>query len=203
MVYDPRKAHEYYERTKQLKGREPKGPDHPERTESSRPPGHSAPQSRPSLNSDVINSAKARVARLKTNVSKLQGALSDAQAALSKKRQEAVKTEKDNSDGKSTESEKQASKKYRDKNQAKLAAKDKAESKSKSSSSEPSSTSPSSMSVEDLEARVTRIKSALADAKRQLSNASQQLGQLAHSAITSEPTINDQFARFRSAERTS
>jgi hypothetical protein len=57
------------------------------------------------------------------------------------------------------------------------------------------------MSVTELETRIINIQSALKSAKSQLSKASQQLGQLAHSAITSEPMFNEHFARFRSAER--
>jgi hypothetical protein len=57
------------------------------------------------------------------------------------------------------------------------------------------------MSVDELETRISNIQSALTEAKRQLSNATQALGQLAHSDLTSEPMFNELFARFRSAER--
>jgi hypothetical protein len=59
----------------------------------------------------------------------------------------------------------------------------------------------SDMSVTELETRIIHIQSALTSAKRQLSAAQQQLGQIAHSAITSEPKFPEQLARFLSAER--
>lgn len=194
---------EYYERNKKLKGRSGG------RSESS-----GGPRSTVSATVKVSGKApslastpgKAKVARLESKVKTLEGALSRAKAELSKRRQNAVKEEKKNSDGKSSAEEKRASKEYRDKNKTKLAAERKKSSSSSSSgggtSTTSSSKSVSSMSVEELESRIIKIQSALKDAKRQLSNAKQQHGQLAHSAIISEPTINDRFARFRSAERT-
>lgn len=211
MPYDPKKAHDYYERTKKLKGRKPSAPQSPvhmQNTRGSRADGssrinrHTEQKARANdaAASAEVKSAQARVVRLKSAVSKLTTALSAARAALSAKRQTARDTAKKNSDGKSTAEEKQASKKYRDKHKQEIATKR----KSTSSSSTPSSSSTSSvsdMSASELEARIIKLSSALADAKRQLSSATQQLGQLAHSAITSEPTFDEHFARFRSAER--
>jgi chromosome segregation ATPase len=200
MAYDPAKAHAYYERVKQLKGRQPgKGEGVPKGhpVGSSRPP-----PPRPSLGKDT-GAAQARVTRLRAAVSKLQSALSEAQSALHEKRANSKrserKTEKKNSDGKSTAKEKQSSKEYRDKHKQELSSKRKHDTASGGGSS--SSSKRSSMSVDELETRIRNIKSALADAKRQLSNANQQLGQLAHSDIVSEPQFNESFARFRSAER--
>lgn len=182
-VYDPVKAHQYYERTKHLKGRRKgKGDDHSSR----HPPANRGNRQRPPL-SGKTQAAVARVARLRSAVSKLQGALSKAEAALSLKRQSAAKTAKKNSDGKTTAKERLASKKYRDKNQAKIAAKEK-KSSSKGGSSTPSSHSVSDMSVDELQSRITKIKSALSSAQRQLSNAQQQL---AHSDLVSEPLFSD------------
>lgn len=196
MAYDPVKAHEYYERTKQLKGRKkgkvsakPQGKA-PSKTKSSSSP----------VRRDDTKDAMARVTRLKTKVSKLQGALSEARAALSERRRKNTKEERKNSDGKTTAEERRRSKEYRDKHRQELESKRKKDGSSGGSSSS-SSKSVSDMTVEELETRIIKINRALQDAKRQLSNANQKLGQLAHSELTSEPTFNEHFARFRSAER--
>lgn len=211
MTYDPQKAHQYYERTKKLKGRKNTSPPPPPKVglgsrvvtdlaSSSRHRSHS-PTTQPQMGS-AGEAARQRVIRLKAAVSKLQGALTQARAALSQKRAAEKKTAKENSDGKSTQAEKAASQKYRDKNQAKIASKASSSSSSGSSSSSSSSTSSvSTMSVTELETRIINIQRALTDAKRQLSTAQQQLGQLAHSAITSEPMFQEHLARFLSAER--
>lgn len=202
--YDPKKAHDYYERTKKLKGRQ-----------GGSPPTHAPLAPKVGQGSRIVesgnaNSAKhpphvpptaeaiARVNRLRAAVSKIETALSAARAALSQKRQAATKTAQANSDGKSTQKQKTAAKQYRNKNKAKLATKRKA---SASSTPASSSTSVSSMSVQDLQARIIKLNSALTNAKRQLAEAQQSLGHMAHSAITSEPTFDEHFARFRSAER--
>jgi hypothetical protein len=198
MAYDPVKAHEYYERTKKLKGRQGgRGPE--ERKGRAR--GGKSKSNRPTFSKDTQGTS-AKVVRLKAKVSKLQSALSEAQAALSKKRQAAGKEEKKRSDGKSTAKEKRASKEWRDKHKSEIASKSKKEGSSGGGSSKKSSgTSVSSLGVKELEARIGKIKSALAEAKRQLSNATSQLGHLAHSDLTSDPLANEHFARFRSAER--
>ena len=208
--YDPKKAHDYYERTKHLKGRgggnqaDIKKAGAARRLSGPGRIGHPTAIPRPSTsNSGAIQAAQARVTRLKAAVSKLESALSEARAALSKKRQSSRETAKKSSDGKSTAEEKQASKKYREKHQQEIATKRKHDSASGSggSSSSSSSSGVSSLSATELQTRINKIQGALTEAKRQLSNATQQLGQLAHSAITSEPSFNEHFARFRSAER--
>lgn len=204
--YDPIYQREYYLRTRKLKGRK-KGSDRP--VGSSRSTGSRSSAKNKSSTSST--GSQERVARLKAKVSTLQKALSVAQAELSKRRQAAVKEKKQSSDGKSTAAEKKASKEYRERNREKIASerrkessKDPKTSKSSSgggSSKSSSSNSVSDMGIGDLEARISKIKTALAEAKRQLSNASIEHGALMHSAILSEPTINERFARFRSAER--
>jgi len=194
MAYNPVKAHEYYERTKKLKGRK-KGA---ERAKNGRSVG--VKSSNPTFSSGTKDSAE-RVNRLKAKVATLEKALSAAQAALSKKRQDARKTKKDNSDGKSSEKEKRTSKEYRDKHKQEIATKRKKDKSSSSGSSSSSSTSISDMSADELESRIIKIRSALTDAKRQLSNASRTLGHMAHSDLASEPSFNEHYARFRSAER--
>lgn len=216
MTYDPVKAHQYYERTKKLKGKDKANSTSPPKVglgsrvvsdtanSSLHVPRSHSPTSQPKLGS-AGEAARQRVTRLKAAVSKLEGALTEARAALSQKRAAERKTAKENSDGKSTEAEKTASQKYRDKHKAEIATKRKTSSSSSSSSSGSSSSSSTSsvsdMSAPELETRIINIQSALTDAKRQLSNAQQQLGQLAHSAITSEPMFREQLARFLSAER--
>lgn len=209
MAYDPVKAHEYYIRTRKLKGRK-KGTQSSLIGDGGRPVtsgGRNSGGRRPPP--PVSNSEKQakRVKRLQGKVDALQGALSKAQAALVKRRAEERKTERENSDGKSTTEEKRASKEYRDKNRAEIANKRKSASGSSGGSSSGSSSSSSSsksvndMSVEDLETRIIKIRSALSEAKRQLANASNSLGHMAHSAILSDPEVNVHFARYRSAER--
>lgn len=194
-AYDPVKRKERYERTKQLKGRQ-KGGSKPAAVKPSR--SHPSKDVRPAPSE--IKNAQDRVGRLRGKVSKLKSALTEVEAELSKKRQEARKTERESSDGKSSEKEKQASQKYRDKHQEELSTKSKKDSKSSSgggSSTRSSNKSVSDMSVRELTARASKIRSVLRDAKQQLLSASIQHGQLAHSAITSEPNVGEQFARYK------
>lgn len=191
---------EYYLRTRQLKGRK----------KGSGQVGSGGRQltAVATVNSpEKTRAAKERVERLKGKVATLQDSLTKTLNALAEKRRNAKEEERKNSDGKTTAKERQSAKEYREKNEQKIAEKRRQDAKTSKSSGGSSSTSSSKsvsdMSVEQLESRVIKIRSALSDAKRQLSNASQQLGQLAHSEITSEPSINEQFARFRSAERIS
>ena len=183
--YDPVKAHQYYEEHKKLKGRTKSATP----TKSSPRPSKAAPA--PKI-SPKMSAAQARIGRLRSAVQKLQGALSEANAALSAKRQTARKTRKENSDGKTTVKERQAAKQYRDKHQTELKAKE----KKKASSSSSSSKSVSDMSVQELTARVIKIRGALTDAKKQLATAQHELGQLAHAAITSDPNVDIHFAQF-------
>jgi HK97 family phage prohead protease len=180
--YDPAKAHAYYERTKKLKGRE-KGSAKGLKTGAAVP---NIPE--PGFRQEAI-AAKTQavtVARLKTKVDALGKALSEARQVLSEKRAAARETEKDNSDGKSTEKEKQAAKEYRDKHKAEIAAKQKSESTSSGSGGY------SSMTVEELTVRISTIQSTLSEAKRQLTEATKSLGHFAHADfIESDLKIND------------
>jgi chromosome segregation ATPase len=192
-TYDPVKAHQYYEEHKKLKGQTttksaPKSTPTPQKAS---PVTNSKP--RVPAESPKIRVAKARIGRLRSAVQKLQGALSEAEAALSAKRQTARKTKKADSDNKTTVKERQDSKEYRDKHQTEIAAKRK---KDSGSSSKSSSTSVSDMGVQELTARVIKIRGALSDAKKQLATATHELGQLAHSAITSDPNVDTHFAQF-------
>jgi len=152
--YDPVKAHEYYERTKKLKGRT-------RRATSNIP-----------VVSKKTSSANATIVRLTAKVTALTKALSEARQALSEKRKAEAKSKKESSDGKSTVEERAASKKYRDTHKAEIAAKRKSETESKPSLS--------SMSIEDLTDRISKIQAALSEAKRQLAEARSSFGHLAH-----------------------
>jgi len=186
--YDPVKAHAYYEAHKKLKGRS-KSSASKSSTKSTSRPHNTTPLTK---RTPKMNAAHARIGRLRSAIQKLQGALSEAEAALSAKRQTARKTRKANSDGKTTVKERTTAKKYRDKHQAELKSKD----KKKTAPSSSSSNSVSGMSVQELTARVIKLRSALGDAKKQLATAQHELGQLAHTAITSDPDVDIHFAQF-------
>lgn len=207
MVYDPVKAHEYYERTKELKGRASGGRSNvsivqPKKSSSN---GSKGPNKPSKSETEARDKAMARVNRLEGKVQLLEQSLSKALATLSKKRIEAAREEKKNSDGKTTAKERQSSKEYREKNREKIndktAEKRKSKSGGSSRSSGSSSKKESGMSVADLESRISKIRSTLRDAKHQLANSKKKLGQLTHSAITSDPMFEANFARFQSAER--
>lgn len=190
---DRRRNHEYYERTKQLKGRK-KGVAKSVSSKT-KPAAKTNPKDSPK-----VQKAKARISRLRGKISKLKGALSEVNAEMSKKRAAARKTEKKNSDGKTTAKERQSSKEYRDKHQQEIASKSKSKTKSGGSSSS-SSNSVSDMTMEQLQTRATKIRGLIKSAQKQLSNANQELGQLAHSALLLDPNVKERFAQFKSAER--
>lgn len=179
MVYDPVKAHEYYERTKQLKGR-PKAANVPKKASGTGSTSTTSTKSSPTSTSSSIE-AKARVVRLKQKTVQLETALTETLNALAEKRRSAAETEKKNSDGNSTEKEKQASQEYRDRNRGKLKSERSKDSSSGGSSS--STQSVSSMSVDELNTRVTKIRTALNLARDQLSSAQRALGSLSHSNL--------------------
>lgn len=173
-VYDPAKAHEYYERTKELKGR---GNKH------NIPATPNAKVKAAKASKPNAAAARAKVVEIARKLSTLNKALKEANDLLAQKRKSAQKsrattkkTEKENSDGKSSVSEKNASEKYRDKNKASIAAK----AKSKTSSAPKK---PADMSVDELVDRVGKIRSAIKLAKSQLSKANSQASGLKHSDL--------------------
>jgi HK97 family phage prohead protease len=185
--YDPKKRRERYLRERDLLGRTSgrkavaKGPKPAGGGPNANNIGRGAAGGKPPRAPTVANPAKARatIARLEGKVKALQSSLTEAMAALAEVRRNAAKTAKENSDGKSTAKEKQASKEYRDKNQEKIAEKDRAEAKKESSSSSGSSstssttspTSVSDMSESELTSRISKIRATLAKAKTALSDA--------------------------------
>lgn len=177
--YDPIKAHEYYERTKKLKGRL----DKVERSTKRR--NRRSVSLTPSIRRQS-NISTSKITRLQNKVNALSSSLSEARQALSEKRQTQEKTERKNSDNKTTVQERNSAKKYRDTHKAEIAAKRKKDGGSSSGSSSKSSSEPrtlSSMSVEELRNRISRIQSALSEAKRQLAAA--RSGSLSHSGTVS------------------
>jgi len=186
--YDPVKAHEYYERTKKLKGRQKGNND----SKGSR----QGKSDKPTV-SQQTSSSNATVTRAKAKVVALTKALSEARQALSEKRKAEAESAKENSDSKTTVKERAASKKYRDTHKAELAAKREKESDSSSS------TSVSSMTVDELVHRVSRIQTALSEAKRQLAEATRSFGHLAHADLINPAlTLDDITLSHSTAERT-
>lgn len=182
MAYDPVKAHEYYMRTRELKGRDAaaasKGSSRSSKLKvipAKAAPKNSAKSKR--------KAAEAKVARLANKVVRIQKALKAAQASLSEKKQAEQKTrqnkketEKKNSDGKSTVAEKLSSQRYRDKN--------KNTKKSEGGSSGGSGKKKAGeLNVEQLETRVADLKLALKDAKTQLKKANAEVRSLKHSEL--------------------
>lgn len=153
--YDKVKAHEYYLRTRQLKGRKKAAPV--------------APKGRPvmakmvsaSEHQKIHKQTVARLARLTTKLHSLQNALKEAEQALQNKRQQAQK----NSDGKTTAKERQAAKQYRDTHKAQIKATEK---KASSSGGSSAPKSVSQMSESELTTRVTHIKHLIASAQKQI-----------------------------------
>ena len=194
--YDPAERRARYLEERRLKGRTKKAvakavrqtPKPPKTSNTGRGVAPAKPPKAPSKTNPAA--AKARVARLQGKVDTLQGALTKALAELAQKRRDSVAAEKKDSDGKSTAKEKQDSKEYREKNQTKIAAEEKKESAKASSSSSGGSSSSSgssrdaaTLSVSELEDRVSSIKSTLAKAKSALSAAKSAAG-LSHSDNT-------------------
>lgn len=168
MAYDPAKRREYYLRTRELKGRK-KGT-------SGKVATSKVGKSSGSLDSKASDRARstAKIARLSDKVKRLNVALAEARKLLSEKRRSEQKSretqrkeDKRNSDGKSTAKEKAAAKKYRDKNRAKIAEKEKSDSGPKK---------PSEMSIDELQTRVKRIESAIKSAKSQIREATKGMG---------------------------
>jgi hypothetical protein len=186
VAYDPAKRHAYYELTKQLKGRE-EGVGKSEKLDVIGKKG--APSPRKTTKAEKAE-ASARLTRLTQKIDRLNKALKEAKKLLAEKRKGAQKsrenkreTEKKNSDGKTTAKEKLADKKYRDKNQGKIAAKRKAA----------ASTKPADMSVDQLEDRVADIGEALRSAKAQVKAAVAEVKSLKHSALDDDAHTASSF----------
>ena len=200
--YDPKARRERYLRDRELKGRDKSYKEAVEKRDKAHAPRQPKLGGRPVVPSkanspkqpklggrpqvpskkDSPAEAKARVARLQGKISTLQESLTKTLAALADKRRSAAEEKKKDSDGKTTAKERQDSKEYREKHKEELKDKrEKKESSSSGGSSSSSSTSVADMSVDELQTRVSKIRSALTSAKKQLSDAKAAAGQLAHS----------------------
>lgn len=184
-MVDPKEAayqREYYLRNRKLKGRQKRNEPLPSPKSNGQIKNVRTPQNR-----SQSESAKARVGRLTAKVASLEKSLTEAMQELTKLRASKRKSDREDSDGKTTAKERQSSKEYREKNKSKIAKKAAEEtketsgSKAKSSSSSKSSggsTSSSSSSKSTggsgeaaLVARIKGIRSALTNARQQLSAA--------------------------------
>lgn len=144
--YDPVKAHDYYERTKQLKGRKPGSPTpHLQNRKAS---------------TAQVQTAEQKVKAIKEKIEKLRALLREKVAAA-----KSDKPETQNSSQKAAEAKKDAA--YYDKNKESIKAKAKAT--GGGSSSSPAKTA-DSMSADELRsaisAAVTQLKSAIANAQK-------------------------------------
>lgn len=156
MVYDPGKAHEYYERTKELKGREPSA----KVARALKTIGKGQIKKESKSSKPDRKEALATLARLTLKVERLNVALRDAKKLLAEKRkgdqksrETQRKTDKENSDGKSSSKEKASAQKYRDKHKG---SNDKKAAESKK---------PADLTVDQLERRVADLNDALRQAK--------------------------------------
>lgn len=188
-TYDPEARRRRYLENRKLKGRLKSSNISKAKRVPTTPKVGSKP---PGKKKDSPAEAKARVARLENKVSTLQGALTETLVKLSEKRQNERKTEKENSDGRTTAKERQSAKEYRDRNKSKIASARKSSSGGSSSSSSASKKSVDAMSVDELQDRVAKIRGAIQSAKKQLSEARRASGShLSHSAIVeSKLTLN-------------
>lgn len=164
--YDPAKRRERYLRDRQLKGR---------KRGAASTPGGSARRA----GSPPSKAKRERIGRLTTKLASLTKALQEAQEALRNKQ----KAEKQSSDGKTTAKERQASKEYREKHKTEIASKRRKEATTEKSGGTGGGTgggtktsskkSVSSMSVSELEDRISKIKQTISDTKALLQKARQ------------------------------
>lgn len=200
--YDPVKAHEYYMRTRKLKGRHGSNVDSALQRVGNKRVQVSSRSGKKPMTSAQQKSSRERAVRLTEKLHKLQVALQEATKELRVKRQAEQrsretqkKNEKKNSDGKTTAKEKAAAKKYRDTHKAEIKAKTNQSSSSGGSkkSSSPTKKSVQDMSISELTDRVSSIKSAISSAKQQLKEANS----LSHSQFvdTANHFIHDGIER--------
>jgi hypothetical protein len=158
--YDKVKAHEYYIRTRHLKGRH--------RTASQRVGGGKVPMAKivsASQHQKIHKQTVAKLARLTLKLRSLQNALQEAEKALRDKEAQQNRP----AGQKTTAKQKQQAKQYRDTHKAQIKAKEKQSSGGSGGSSSSSSTKPvSQMSVSELTDRVHRIKKLITSCTAQI-----------------------------------
>lgn len=179
--YDPRKAHEYYLRTRHLKGRNPAGAKIVDSTLEKI--GSVKVTKKPANRPERKASAQNRVIRLTEKLHTLQKALAEAETALREKKQKSRQTQqqedKKNSDNKTTAKERAAAQKYRDTHKSKLATEAKRSAGSSGGGSSPKSVS--EMSESELTDRISKIKNLISSAKQQIQAANSQAKSMSHS----------------------
>lgn len=180
-IYDPLKAHEYYERTKKLKGRQRGSTSSP----TSRRSGSSQDPRTGFTREQIHLQAKARQrGEIKAAIGRMEKKLKAVEALLRKKEHEAAaedrkgkakkeRAAKDRDKPKTAAEKAEAardSKKYRDKNQQKLDSKaNEASTKSGGGkSSDKKKSGSKKASIADLKALVTKYKGMIAVAKQKL-----------------------------------
>lgn len=167
--YDPKKAHDYYEKHKHLIGRGGKQTEDLLKTAGSTGVRPRRPGEAMAKMVSPKQSAQMRVVRLTEKVHKLQDALNEAENALRLKRQTANAKPTAATKAK----QKAASKKYRQTHKSQIAA----AAKKAAASSGGGNTPVSQMSETDLVSRISKIKGAISNAKQQI----QAANALAHS----------------------
>lgn len=167
-VYNPAKAHAYYLKTRQLKGRQSAvgiASASGKQTLSDAAKKAATHKLSQQHTATARKAAKAKIARITLKLHSLENALKAAESAL--KTQQAKATQ--NSDGKTTQKEKIAAKQFRDTHKSEIAATAK-----KTAAAAPKATSASSttdvtkMSTKDLTARITKIKGLISNAHSQI-----------------------------------
>lgn len=158
--YDPVKAHEYYMRTRELKGRR-KG-----RADTNRS-GSSLGKSKPAASSSSVSpSAQKQIDSLKSRLAELQARLREILA--NKRESSSSKDDKKTAAEKSKDA--RESKDYREKHKAEIAQKAKKAAKKSGGSSGGSSGGLSSMSEDQVRAAITKVRAnlqaAIANARR-------------------------------------
>lgn len=172
--YDPVKAHDYYERTKKLKGRQRGSTLTPS---GRQPAGFAAANARRSAEAKPRQRRELaqRIQNLEKKLGKLEALIrkrEHAEAAEDRKgKAKKERAAKDRDKPKTAAEKAEASrdaKKYRDKNQQKLKAKDASNESGGGKSSDKKKSGSKKASVADLKALATKVKGQIAVAKQKL-----------------------------------
>ncbi len=155
-TYDPQKAHEYYMRTRQLKGRQP----------ASIKPATSPAKSKgtSSVNKVTVSVSAKRQQEVNSRVASLQKRLGELESLLQDLLSKAKKKDSGQSTAKQKQSSAKSSKEYYQKHKSEIASKAKADYVKNPDSN---------LSIEEVRAKISTIrvqlKTAIANARQQLS----------------------------------
>lgn len=168
--YDPQKAHDYYERTKKLKGRK-KGQGDTLKPANGQPkaPAHPASNARQKKELAVrIQNLEGKLQKLEALIKKKEHAeQSDARKAKAKKNASAKEAAKPDTAAEKAKKAREG-KKYRAKNKTKLGNKAKTSSSGGSKASSATTKPSSGTSVKELKTLAVKVKGQLAVAKTKL-----------------------------------